>query len=363
MADIVTLINQMVSDGIGRRLATNPRVQFGTPSQPLLGATLLPEQNREQNDYREDSIRYRTVIANSSTRYSPPQKKGSALIGTMRVELAESDVASELTAQQYDYLIKLLNTGGDMQALANLIRFLDTGVIQPLALLREQQRWQAIENAQVIRLGDNNYNETVDYPNPIGHRPTVGGTWSSNSYDPMDDIYAAVEFLAAKGYTVNRIIGRTKVRNILKKNTKIVARGSKVTIVGGNITNTTGRVSNAELDDIFGDDNLPPFETYDGHYLTQTGMGYFIGDGSLIMACTTGRSQDIDLGDGEVLSLPNTLGYTAIGVPTGQAQPGIRTVLKDYGDEKPPRIEASGWQTSLPILQDPEALMVLKGIA
>lgn len=363
MPDIATLVNQMMTDGTGQMIATNPRAQFGPPTRPLLGATLLPEQLRDRNEYTEDGITYRTVIANSSTRYSPPQKKGSALIGRMRVELAESDIAGELTAQQYDTLVKLLNAGGDIEAIANLVRFLDTSARMPLAILNEQQRWQAIVDAKVLRRGDDGYADDVDYPNPAGHRATVGGDWKSDSYDPMDDIYAMVEMAAAKGYTISRMIGSTKVRSILKGNAKIAARSSKITINAGSVTASTGRITNADLSGVLADDELPPFEVYDGQYLTQTGAAHFLKRDVLVLVATTGRDQSIDVGqDQDPLMLPNTLGYVGIGVPTGQANPGIRLRMEAF-DNKPPRVETEGWQTALPVIMDPEAIYVLKGIS
>ncbi len=94
--DIYTLVQQMMADGTFARIAGNPAAQFGTPKRSYLGAEILPEKTVEENAYREDGIRYRTVIANSGSRYSPSQKEdGGALVGTFLVELGNQDIARE----------------------------------------------------------------------------------------------------------------------------------------------------------------------------------------------------------------------------------------------------------------------------
>ena len=79
------------------------------------------------------------------------------------------------------------------------------------------------------------------------------------------------------------------------------------------------------------------------------------------MLATTGRDATLDLGDSEQL-LTDTLGYTAIGRAAGQAQPG-RVVRMEAFDNKPPRIEGEAWQTSLPVITEPEAIGVIAAIS
>ncbi len=74
------------------------------------------------------------------------------------------------------------------------------------------------------------------------------------------------------------------------------------------------------------------------------------------MVCTTGRTTAVPMPDSTSLLLTNTLGYYAIGRATAQLSPGVATKL-EYFDGKDSRIEAMGWQTSFPILQDPEAIV------
>jgi len=65
--------------------------------------------------------------------------------------------------------------------------------------------------------------------------------------------------------------------------------------------------------------------------------------------------------DSEDEILPDTLGYFAIGRPAGQNTPGRVTHLASFTN-KPPRIEAEGWQTSLPVIVEPESIGVIHSI-
>lgn len=374
--DIRGIVSSLAQSNVFYQLINDPLAQFGPPNANYLGAELLPEKRVETNEYTEQAIRYRTVIANDATRYSPVQKKGNVLSGSMKVSLGNSDTGSELTGADYDALIKLIEQsrstagapGGNvdrpgMMAMEQILKWVDLTLNRPLLELNEYQRWQALANASVVRQGDDGYTETVTYPNPTGHRVSVGGTWSNNSYDPYTDLMAKVEFLATKGFTVNRIVSGSDVRSILSLNAKMTARVGRLGVTAGSVVNNpAGRATLAEINEAFGRDNLPPLELYDRQYRTQTTTGYFAPRGTMFLFATTGRDASIDRGDLEPLTMENTLGYTAVGRATGQSAPG-RVVRTEAFENKPPRIEGEAWQTSLPVIQEPEAVVVLSGIA
>lgn len=200
--DLNTLISNMDRDGYFPMVARDPRAQFGVATRRYIGAEVLPERNVEENAFRETSIKYRTVIANSGTRYSPAQKKAGEIVGEFLVELGESDIAREFTGRDYDILLKKLGGNRDMEATMQFIGWLDTTVNRALVELNEKQRWDAIVSASVTRTGDNSYTETVSYSNPANHRAAAGGAWSSDLYDPYDDIYTQAQLLFDKGYNV-----------------------------------------------------------------------------------------------------------------------------------------------------------------
>jgi hypothetical protein len=360
--DIAALVNTLVSDGTVRTLALNTGAQFGIAPRAYLGASLLPERTVMDNAFREEGIRYRTVIANSGTRYSPAQKKGAEIIGSFLVELGESDIAREFTSRDYDALIRLLQTNPTMEAAVTLTRWLDT-VNLGLVELNEKQRWDAIVAASVVRTGDNGYTETVSYSNPASHRAAAGGTWSSDAYDPFTDILAGADLLESKGYTVGRIITSRTVLSILAGNDKVKARTGIATLnASGQITATAGRASRDAIAGALGRDGLPPIETYDLQYRTQTGTGYFLPRSVFVMVATTGRDETIDYGDTESIVVNDTLGYMALGRAAGQSAPG-RVLRMEAKQDKPPRIEAEGWQTALPVITEPEAIFVVNTIS
>ena len=362
MAELFTLIKNAMEDGTFATIAKNRAAQFGTPARNYLGATLLPERTVMKNMYREQGIRYRTIIANDGTRYSPAQKKKGELFGSMLVELGNSDIAREITAEEYDALIDYLNRNASMEAMAQVIDWVDVVLNRALLEKNEKQRWEAIVSASIVRQGDNGYTETVSYPNPSGHRVNAGGTWSSDAYDPFTDILAQADLMESKGFSVNRIIASRNVISILSGNDKVKARTGVATISSsGQIQATAGRASLDALNMALERDGLPAIERYDLQYRTQTGTGRFLASNVFVMIATTGRDETIDLGDSEEL-LTDTLGYLAVGRAAGQSAPG-RVVRMEAFDNKPPRVEGEAWQTSLPVITEPEAISVIGSIS
>lgn len=363
MPDIGALLNEATATGVIDGVARNPTTQFGREGRRYLGAEILPEVPQEQNEYIEDRIQYRSVIANASTRYSPPQKKGGALVGSMRVSLAESDIASELTSRDYDHLLRITAARPTIEGMAALTNFVDTTVNIPLVEWNERARWQAIINRLVLLRGDNEFTEDIPYPNPAGHIFAASAAWSNNATDPMADIFAGAKVLTDKGFTPTRIISSRKVANILGGNTNIRTRTGRVVVSAtGQIQGAVGRVTLNEVNGILGSDGLPAIELYDLVYRTMTGSGRFLPDTVLVMIASTGRDQAIDLGDNAIETVPDVLGYVGIGRAAGQSTSG-RRILAVPKEDKPPRIEAQGWQTSLPVLTEPEAIVVITGIS
>lgn len=368
--DLLSAVRTMMQDGTVQTIARNPLAQFGPPARQYLGATLLPERLVPLNSYRERSIRYRTVIANNGTRYSPTQlKDDNTLGGSMLVELAETDIARQFTAEDYDAFLTLLMANQSMEAIASLTRWLDVTINRALLDLNEKQRWQAIVDASVVLTGDNGYTETVSYSNPANHRANAGGTWSSDAYDPYEDILAMVQLLADKGYTVNRMIASRKVATILARNAKMQAMvGGRITVTTGGALASTPRplISLADLNAIFNADGLPPLETYDAQYFDYAGAHRFLSDAAFVLVSTTGREAVITetkyYENGEIPILDNVIGYQAIGRAAGQQAPG-RVIQMFPKEDKPPRIEAEGFSTTLPVVLEPEAIAVIKAIA
>jgi hypothetical protein len=382
MTPIQGVVQKMIEAGAFNRVINNPLAMFGTKARAYKGAELLPEVQKPENAYTEELIEYRTLVANDGTRYSPAQKKSGVITGSMKVELGYQDVASEFTAAAYDALIRLLEQvtgrqgveGGDvtrveMQAMSQLIQWAEVTLNRPLLEVIEKQRWQAIIDASVVRIGDNGYGETVTYPNVTAQRVAAGGAWSDNTYDLYADIMSLAEVMAAKGYTVNRILTTTNVRSIMTLNTKMANRAGRVRVQASDntvINAPAGRAQLSRLNDLFSSDDLPPIELYDLQYRTNAGYTKFmsstVSGGVMVMVCTTGRDQTIDRADAEPIRLENTLGYVGVGRAAGQATPGRVSKIQAF-DNKPPRIDGEAWQSSLPVIMDPEAIGVIRGIS
>lgn len=359
-------IGQLVYDATVRGdfalIATNPLAQFGTPARTYIGAQILPKRPVRKNAYTERGIQFRTIIANSGARHAPAQRKDGARAGIMDVRTGNSDILSVLDSEEYDTLVDLLDSNAELPALASIVNWVDVAINTALEELVEVQRWQAIVNAQVIRKGDNGYLENVNYPTFAGLRATVGGTWSDNTYDPMTDIFTIITNLKKRGRSPTRIIMGNTDLMIFMANAKVQARlGYAVVNTTGQILGQPGFVTRESLNRYFIAQGMPPVETYDLLYQTNTGAGYFLPRGAMVFICETGRDINIDLGNGEFEPLQNTLGYVADGRGVGQPSPG-KVIQVKYEDDKPPRLISQGWQETMVVITEPDAIAVLKGI-
>lgn len=363
--DLATFVQSLVDDGTIGLLAGNVRAQFGPQNRQYIGATVLPERQVPDNRGEEAQIRYRSVIANDGTRYSPVQLKTSGqLVGSFSYELGHQDIGAQLDSRDYDALLQLLNTQSTQDAIATMVRFVDNSVVSPLVEVIEKQRWQALVDAQVTRVGDNGVSEIVDYPDPDGHRVAAGGDWWDDAYDPIDDIFGVNDMLEDKGMRLSRMIAGRRIVTQLSRNLQVRRRYAGVRVLSD--ADLFDRLSPATVNQGLVSDGLPPIETYDLSYNTQDGSRLrFMPDDVLVFLCETPRDEEIiepEQQGGEVYrTLENTLGYTGIGRAAGQSTSG-RVVYTESYQSKPPRIEVEGWQTSLPIIAEPEAVAVITGI-
>jgi hypothetical protein len=373
--DLGTLMRDVIAQNTFPRLALNQFAQFGQPGmEPYMGPTLLPERLVADNEFTETAIRYRTTIANDGDRYSPAQKKGKGgIIGSFRVSLGNSDILTEFTGQDYDTVVRILaplananNTIG-MAVAAQITNWGNTAINLALIERNELQRWQAIFTGQVVREGDNGLLETVLYPNPVGHRTDVAGDWSDNSYAILTDLLALATLLRSKGYNPTRIITSTAVANLMLANeTMARAAGRSIITVGAGavLTQTPGSFTMDDLNRLLAQNRLPAIETYDKVYFKDDGTSarFFPEDG-LVMASTTGRNERVAQieNPNQFRLLTDTLGYVGVGRAVGQVTPGRVIQVTPYTN-KPPRLEGEGWQSSLPIITEPEAFAVYTGI-
>ncbi|MEM7771966.1 MAG: major capsid protein, partial [Cyanobacteria bacterium P01_A01_bin.37] len=354
-----------------------------------LGARYLPEILVPENAYSETQIRWRTQPALDGTRYSPVQmQRGGTLMGEFKVDLGNTDTGDEMTGQDHDGLIKLLNQDRDMEGIAQVMRWADNSLLRPHLIKNELQRWQAIVLGQVTRNGSEGYTETVSYFQPAGHRPEVlGGTtgspagWYLDTYDPFDDIFAGKEKLASLGFEVSDIICNAKPMATLRGNATVATRTSMVRVNdSGQIRGTTGYVSNATINQVLADNDLPPVTVYNAGYQTPTGFLRFLDLSDthdyFIMLGRTTRQWDLvtdfstraepgsgtfdrDAIDPGSLTINSTLGYYGVGRNVGSSGSG-RTIFTMTQDKKPKGYYGEAYQAGLPVVTEPEAIYVIR---
>ena len=377
---------ELVDEQYFTQIALDPLAQFGSESQALIGATLIPERLVEANSYVETQVRYRTLPALDATRYSPAQmQKSGHLVGELKVDLGHTDTASELTGQDHDGMIKLLENASSTQATANAIDWVNRTLIRPHIIKNEAQRWQAMALGSVARNGSNGYLETVSYHQESGHVLTIpGGTvgvpagWHDPAYDIMADVSAAQQVLEDKGYMVRGVYSTGKLISLMQQNTEIAKRTSRVVVdATGQITAATGRVTFAELNAIAQEDGLPSFTKYNAGYETANGFkryldvaddaDYMVFVGSTnrmwdmatdYVGYTTGTAENVFV-DGAFDPLEGVLGYYGVGRNVGQGASG-RTVMTELQTRKPQGLYGEAYQAGLPVILEPQALCVIK---
>lgn len=368
--EISQLLDQMQADGTLFRVANNPLVQFGTDTRAYLGATILPERTVRTNAYRESKIGFRTLVANHGSRYSPAQRKNGKFIGHFDVVLSDSDIADEFTGEEYDTLLDLITpivgpidgqSVPGMAAIAQVARWIDKGINLPLVEVNEVMRWQALVDKKVTLRGDNGYKEDINYPS-YPDLTINASNWADPNVDPMDDFQKIATAFGARGVTLARVIMGLPAITLLMNNAKIRARIGPVVIAnGGNLVQENGLVDASQLNALFTRNNLPVPEQYNLQYRTQVGSNFFLRRDAVVVIGTSDSEERIDLGEGQFEIVPGTLGYLAVGRGVGRPAPG-RYIRSEAFDNKPPRITAEGWQTSLPVITEPDLVAVLKGL-
>jgi Phage major capsid protein E len=416
MANLASIIQSMREQGIPETITRNTLAQFGDKARAYLGATIFPEKTVPQNSYREEQMRFRTIIAPDSSRYGSVQRRGADLYASFLVELANSNIGADITAADYEALLRMSQSNLTMEAIVRMTNWMDIRINRALIENNERMRWEFLVSGRVTRTGDGGYREIVDYGVPLNQRisfapggsstvpmflrsdgttvgidaspsfggggsttvPTYNGVsvpktaangWLDPAVDVFDQISWAAQIMIDAGYTPGRMITTRNVISNLTRNATIKARGGVAVVKNGSIVTGTSRVTAASINSMLQDDGLPPFETYELMYRTNLGTRRFFPNGYVIMLANTGREVDLDFPDVAPLlqqldlfgdnAMRNVLGYTAIGTTTGETAPGRKALMKHI-DNLPPAIYAEGWQTSLIVPQEMQAFILLK---
>lgn len=377
---LLTIANELKQDGFFDKVMLNNLSQLGSLSllnmgREMLGAKYLPDETRKKNEYREQSVRYRAVIATDGTPYTPPQLVKGALVGSMKVEFGHHDIKVEMDASQIEALEDLIEmtaesrgeAAAELMAQQQLLDWVDTSVNLSLQMKKELQRWQAIVDASVSRAFPGGITESIAFPNPTGHRFNAAGQWSSDAYDPFDDLMTACNRLWSLGFNIDAMITSTNVVSLLALNEKVRTRAGYLSTSGGSVLPVS--ISGYGLADVnaavrrssSGSQSMPDITTYDLQYPTQTGTQYFLPRNCMVLIGSTGENRQL-LVDERIFPLYNTLGYYGIGRVEGYKRSGPIVHIDTY-DKKPVSIVGEGYMTGFPVITNPEAIVVIKNIS
>lgn len=356
---LADLVREMTDNGKIDEIVDDPRIQFGTPSRPLLGASILPVMRSEENTISEDSINMETVIADDGSPYAAPQIKSFIRGRTMMATLGHIDLAAQMSARDMKDLSKLLVKPSDRTLAQQFFAaFLTRSVLGGLAQKQELQRWQAIVKGVVQVLNKDNDTKTVNLNPPAENRITIpSGTVAAptgiyGSADPVEIFANILADAAEKGITFNRAVTTQRNMAALSANAAMIARSQSPVGL---------QIDNANLGNIFTANGLPIPQTYDEYYRTQLGTTPYIprdlGEPFILLA-TTGRDRQLALPDNDPITLTDTFGYQAEGISIGAAAPGP-VVTARYKDLKPVGIYTEGYVETFPMLLDIEYVYVI----
>lgn len=371
IGSISELIGWMNNTGQFSDLAASALSQFGNSGLPLLGASILPERMEMQNSFRDDGIAIEGEIGQSGADYSPAQLNEAFGEYGLNYSLGKIDAASQLKGREIETIIQYLtkvrpaDTSPVISAAEILTTWFDKGVMSSLAKVIEHQRWQAIVDGAVKRRGANGYTEDVTYPYPAGYQTTVAASGTvgapagwydrnpATAADALEDLLAAKQRLMDAGYTLNRIISKSSIKTVFMRNGKV--RQSALP------QGATRSTSQSDIDAMLSSYGLPAWETYDAVFKyrnpnnanVMTSVAYLdrVGFDPIILLASTDLDAQINLGkDNGVLTLPNTLGYYALGRPEGQTEYGKVAKVLLYDEKYPPSVYGEVVAKGLPII-------------
>lgn len=370
--DIGTIIENLRDSDEFNETANDPRVQFVGPRGPYLLATVLPEVPQDSNKYDEEDFELLTeVIASDVDAYSPPVvKRGAERQVIFEVELGDSGVALQMSPKDYSNLVKMIGRNASMQSMADVVMNFNGSLINATTTYNEVNRAAALIDGLVNRVVGN-VTVPIAYPEATGQRQAVVAAWSTNTVDPMTDLFAVKEYATDLGYSgIARIISTQKVMNILTFNEIMMQRSGGVITLDNN-TSFNRSPSESRVRGYLQSEGFPEVELYDLKYRDQDGSYRFIPDDCMIFIFTTQRPNEVALDIAEEDGRPiipagqtgNTVGYVGIGTTAGHEDRGPgRFVQVVHHDEVRPYVRGGIVQKSLPVFTEPNGFKVFTGI-
>ncbi len=374
--DLASLLDYLIRNRVIASMAGNLLAQWGPPGRRLLGPTFMPPRRMPdgENIGEIERVNYYTVAAKDKSRHSPaPKVDGGQMFGTVSYKLGDSGLIREMTARDYDSLMRYLRQNAGMSAIGVAEGFADTAVLQALVERDEYKTWERLTSGGYGRFGDNGYVELVSGPALAGQFLEVTDDWTDPAINPWPTIFARLKRLTDAGYEKSgiRIVFTDQVRTILKNNPFTALKAGKNVLVtdgSGVISMTTigDLVDDAELNAIFRANGLQEPVSYDlrgftpGHVQKR-----FYPEGNMSFIASTGVSEEVRWNEdspSDITVVTDVVGFLGVGTPNGQQTAGRRIWMRSFTEQTDARLEGEGVQTNDPVMMIPEAVCGLYGI-
>ncbi|MGK7899078.1 MAG: hypothetical protein AB4372_37040 [Xenococcus sp. (in: cyanobacteria)] len=366
MADNILTIVHKIRDNDHLNIYTrDPMAQFGDFISSLyyLGTAYLPDLvSQRGNEYTEEDINFRVVAADDSEQYGTPQAKGRTEHTYLKVEFGNIDALRRLEAWQIDALNRILKRDGEEAATIQLTQFLRNLGEFALKDKRELKRWECLRNGYgIYRTSGNIERQEGHYSPPSTHRFDSPIDISNPAENPLEVIELAVQVLRDAGYAAESMVSRDRVKRGLANNPNTKESASHLTVTSS-LELAYNKIRNPDkyLDPYLSSSELPPLITYDAFTFTQKEQKWYLEDDELFVFGRTPRKYPIiHPQQGRLLTF-NSLGYFGIGECQNQTTAGDVIKLKVHDDGKPDYVEVISDSMSGPVIQDPEAVVVVK---
>lgn len=347
------------------QLVASPITQWGPSNRRMLSPNFLPPRTVQDNYGTEERVRFRTVAAVDGDRYSPAQMVDSGeLFGRLHWRLGHSDLTRQIAGSDYDGIVNYLNQNLTMDAAARVVGLTDTLLLQGMVEHDELMNWDAIVLNSQTRRGSNGYLEYEEGPSLDGHRVSASVDWTDSTTDPWtSDIIPRVMLLQDLGYSPAgiRVVTTYKVLQTLADHPATMRRIiSNPLYAGQSIQEAIGILGQSDVVSVMIRKlGIKSVDTHDLRIQTKTGEKRAYPEGHMTFIASTGISEEVryNVDDpSQVMLIENTLGFTGIGRPNGVTNPGRQVALRSFSNQKDSRIELEGWQTTGPVILEPQAI-------
>src|SRR6476646_8821465 len=213
--DIAALLALLLRRREFHLLAATLIASWGPPGRRLIGADFMPPRVGLENAGTIDNLRYFTIAAPSTTRYSSaPLEDGGEMFASLNYSLGDAKIARQFTGSDYDGLVRYLARNEIMEAIAAVIGWSNTALLQSLVERSEFQIWKVLTTGGYGKFGENGFVELLNGPNLSGQFIEVAEDWSDPEVNPYPTIEARIQRLVSLGYVKSgiRIVFTDQVR-------------------------------------------------------------------------------------------------------------------------------------------------------